>query len=96
MFAALGAMVMYDKYGRRPLEIIGAAGQVLFMFLVGGLASAKKQTDSTVHGLIASFVLFSVSARISHSTCCWVMTSEIGGVKMRKKSTSRAEVISSS
>jgi hypothetical protein len=113
MVAALGAMYLYDRVGRRPLEISGAAGQVLFMFLFGGLASAKHQTQSKINGVVvsrnrtprlqdcstpssvgsdgrqASLVLFSVSARISHSSCCWIMTSEMGGVRMRRKSESQ-------
>lgn len=54
MVAAAGAMFLYDRTGRRPLEIAGAAGQTLFMFLVGGLASSPHRSDGVINGVIVS------------------------------------------
>lgn len=88
MVACLIAMYLYDRTGRRPIEIAGAGLQMLAMFSFSALASTPNPTEAVTNGLVASFILFSVFVRISHSSCCWIITAEMGGTRMRKKSES--------
>ena len=58
------------------------------MFLIGGLGSKRNPSTGEINTVVASIILFFVSVKISHSTCAFLMGSEIGGTLMRKKSES--------
>ncbi|WVQ85136.1 hypothetical protein IAT38_007301 [Cryptococcus sp. DSM 104549] len=85
VIGCLIAMTIFDKVGRRPVLIVGCALQILFMCLVAGLGSKSNHTTSDANGVIASVILFTVSVKVSLSTNAYLIGSEIGGVKMRKK-----------
>lgn len=57
------------------------------MFLVAGLGTKANQTTSDVNGMIASIMLFNLCVKVSLSTNAYLLASEIGGTRMRKKST---------
>lgn len=79
------AQLLYDRIGRRPILIFGCVGQVVFMFLVAGLGTKTNKTTTDVNGVIASIVIFYVMTKISLSNLAYVIGSEIGGIRMRKK-----------
>lgn len=64
--------------------------QVPFMFLVAGLGTKANQTTNDVNGMIASIMLFNLCVKVSLSTNAYLLAAEIGGTRMRKKSTSLA------
>lgn len=75
-----------DKVGRRPFLVVGCALQVLFMLLVAGLGGKSNPSTSETNGMVASILLFNLSVKVSLSTNAYLIASEIGGVRMRKKS----------
>lgn len=83
--AASAAQFFYDRIGRRPILICSTAIQTLFMLLVAGLGSKANKTSSDVNGVVASLILFYPVSRIGLGNCGYLITSEMGGVDMRKK-----------
>ena len=56
------------------------------MFLVAGLGTKAGKSQSDVNGMIASIMLFNLCVKVSLSTNAYLLASEIGGTRMRKKS----------
>lgn len=54
MIACLIAMYLYDRTGRRPIEIAGAGLQMIFMFSFAALASTPNPTEHVTNGLVVS------------------------------------------
>ena len=79
-------MLVLDTVGRRIVLIVGCFMQTLFMLLVAGLGTKKHKSQSDIHGFVASLIIFYVWEKVSLSVCAFLIGSEIGGVKMRKKS----------
>lgn len=67
MAAVLPGMVLVDSLGRRPVLLISNAGQMLFLFLLGGLGSKQGRSTTENGALVAFFMLFSVSYCVGHS-----------------------------
>lgn len=80
-------ILFLDKVGRRPFLIVGTFFQILFMCLVAGLGGQSNPTGAVANGMVASVILFNLSVKVSLSTNAYLIASEIGGVRMRKKST---------
>ena len=59
--------------------------QVPFMLVVASVGGEKQPSKAGINAVVASVILFLVSAKISTSICCFLITSEMGGVRMRKK-----------
>ena len=59
------------------------------MSLVGALGGKSNRTAADVNGMVASIVLFNICVKVSLSTNAYLLAAEIGGTRMRKKSTSR-------
>jgi len=59
--------------------------QVLFMCLVAGLGSEKNPGTAAINGVVASIILFYAAVKVSLSSLAYVIGSEIGGTRMRKK-----------
>ena len=86
LVAVLCGLYLYAHLGRRPILVTGAFLQIPFMCLVAGLGGKKNHSTADIHMVIASIILFSCFEKISLSTSCYIITSEIGGTRMRKKS----------
>lgn len=69
----LVAIFTVDKFGRKPLLIIGSVGMALGMFAIGGLAAAKIIGVST----LIFIVIYTASFMMSWGPICWVLISEI-------------------
>lgn len=78
-----------DRLGRRPLLIFGMTLCVLFNFLIAGLGGASNPDElslAAINVVIASTVLLTASVKLSAGTMAYLVSSEVGGVRMRKKS----------
>ena len=81
------AVMTTDTVGRRTLCYIGAALATMFGALIGAIGSKpnanQNTTDSNV--VIASVILLNGVCKLGVASQCWLIGSEIGGVRMRKK-----------
>lgn len=77
---------LLDKVGRRPFLVVGTFLQIPFMCLVAGLGTKSAPSQSDINGLVASIMLFNICVKVSLSTNAYLIASEIGGTRMRKKS----------
>jgi MFS transporter, SP family, xylose:H+ symportor len=67
------AIFTVDKFGRKPLLIIGSIGMAIGMFAIGGLAFYKVIGVST----LIFIIIYSASFMMSWGPICWVLISEI-------------------
>ncbi|KAL1406155.1 hypothetical protein Q8F55_007839 [Vanrija albida] len=79
------AIFLTDRVGRRPLIITGACGLILFDFLIAGLGGSAPRTTTNNNVVVASFILMIFSTKVSWATHCFLVASELGGLRMRKK-----------
>lgn len=93
LVACMITIFFLDKVGRRPFLVVGTFFQVLFMCLVAGLGGQSNPTGASANGMVAAVLLFNVSAKISISTNAYLIASEIGGVRMRKKSEYHSHIL---
>lgn len=69
----LVAIFTVDKFGRKPLLIIGSIGMAIGMFAIGILAYNKIIGIST----LVFIIIYSASFMMSWGPICWVLISEI-------------------
>ena len=69
----LVAIFTVDKFGRKPLLMIGSAGMAIGMFAIGALAYYKIIGVST----LIFIVIYTASFMMSWGPICWVLISEI-------------------
>jgi len=69
----LVAIFTVDKFGRKPLLIIGSIGMAIGMFAIGALANFNIIGVST----LIFIVIYSASFMMSWGPICWVLISEI-------------------
>ena len=93
ILGTLITMCLLDTIGRRNILIVGCFMQTFFMLLVAGLGTKKNKTSSDVHGFVASLIIFYVWEKVSLSVNAFLIGSEMGGVRMRKKSESNSKHI---
>ncbi|MEA4936512.1 MAG: D-xylose transporter XylE [Paludibacter sp.] len=67
------AIFTVDKFGRKPLLIIGSVGMAIGMFVIGLLA----YYDSIGVGTLIFIIIYSASFMMSWGPICWVLISEI-------------------
>lgn len=67
------AIFTVDKFGRKPLLIIGSVGMALGMFVIGMLA----YYDAIGVGTLVFIIIYSASFMMSWGPVCWVLISEI-------------------
>ncbi|ORY25074.1 general substrate transporter [Naematelia encephala] len=79
------AIMITDITGRRPLIITGAALLILWNCLIAGLGSSSVRTTTSNNMVVASFILMLFSTKISWATHCFLVGSELGGTRMRRK-----------
>jgi SP family xylose:H+ symportor-like MFS transporter len=73
------AIVTVDKYGRKPLLMIGSIGMAIGMFAIGALAFMKVIGIST----LIFIIIYTASFMMSWGPICWVLISEIFPNKIR-------------
>lgn len=83
--ATLIGILLVDRVGRRPLLIFGATVLVICNFVVGTVGPRDNLSTSQVNGIVACMILILTSVKISFQANSFLMTSEMGGVRMRKK-----------
>lgn len=78
LFTVLAIMTV-DKYGRKPLMIIGALGMAISMFALG----TTFFMESVGFGALIFMLLYVASFAMSWGPVCWVLLSEIFPNKIR-------------
>ncbi|WVW84361.1 hypothetical protein I302_106395 [Kwoniella bestiolae CBS 10118] len=76
-----------DTIGRRPPAIFGSALLVVWDCLIAGLGSRPDITSNAIaqNVVVASFVLLIWSTKIAYASVGFIVCSEMGGIRMRKK-----------
>jgi len=77
----LVAILTVDKFGRKPLLIIGSIGMAIAMFAISGLAHAEIIGIST----LVFIIIYTASFMMSWGPICWVLISEIFPNTIRSK-----------
>jgi SP family xylose:H+ symportor-like MFS transporter len=75
------AIVTVDKWGRKPLLMLGSVGMAIGMFAIGGLAFMKVIGIST----LVFIIIYTASFMMSWGPVTWVLISEIFPNKIRGK-----------
>jgi len=75
------AIVTVDKWGRKPLLIVGSIGMAIGMFAIGTLAFMKV----IGMGTLVFIIIYTASFMMSWGPICWVLISELFPNKIRGK-----------
>jgi MFS transporter, SP family, xylose:H+ symportor len=75
------AILTVDKFGRKPLLLIGSVGMAIGMFAIGILSFAKIIGVST----LIFIIIYTASFMMSWGPICWVLIAEIFPNKIRGK-----------
>jgi SP family xylose:H+ symportor-like MFS transporter len=75
------AIMTVDKWGRKPLLMIGSVGMAIGMFAIGLLAFMKIIGIST----LVFIIIYTASFMMSWGPICWVLISELFPNKIRGK-----------
>ncbi len=73
------AIMTVDKWGRKPLLMVGSIGMAIGMFAIGALAFMKIIGIST----LVFIIIYTASFMMSWGPICWVLISEIFPNKIR-------------
>lgn len=90
--STIPAIVFIDRFGRRPLLMLGAAGTCISLCIVGGIIAAYGDTLSNhkVAGWagIAFIYIYDVNFSYSFAPIGWILPSEIFNLSIRSKAIS--------
>lgn len=75
------AIMTVDKWGRKPLLIVGSVGMAIGMFAIGTLAFMK----IIGMGTLVFIIVYTASFMMSWGPICWVLISELFPNKIRGK-----------
>ncbi len=75
------AILTVDKWGRKPLLMVGSVGMAIGMFAIGTLAFMKIIGIST----LVFIIIYTASFMMSWGPICWVLISELFPNKIRGK-----------
>ena len=75
------AILTVDKWGRKPLLMVGSIGMAVGMFAIGALAFMKIIGIST----LVFIIIYTASFMMSWGPICWVLISELFPNKIRGK-----------
>jgi SP family xylose:H+ symportor-like MFS transporter len=75
------AIITVDKWGRKPLLMVGSIGMAIGMFAIGLLAFMKIIGIST----LVFIIIYTASFMMSWGPICWVLISELFPNKIRGK-----------
>ena len=73
------AILTVDKWGRKPLLIVGSIGMAIGMFAIAGFAYAELLGTAT----LVFMIIYTASFMMSWGPICWVLVSEIFPNKIR-------------
>ena len=73
------AILTVDKWGRKPLLIVGSIGMAIGMFAIAGFAYAEFLGTAT----LVFMIIYTASFMMSWGPICWVLVSEIFPNKIR-------------
>jgi SP family xylose:H+ symportor-like MFS transporter len=73
------AIMTVDKWGRKPLLIVGSIGMAIGMFAISGFAYANFLGTAT----LVFMIVYTASFMMSWGPICWVLVSEIFPTKIR-------------
>ncbi|KAF2160628.1 hypothetical protein M409DRAFT_29016 [Zasmidium cellare ATCC 36951] len=79
------ALYGYDRLGRRPIMILGSIIQVPLMIVVAACGSAKHPSGAKINAVVDSCIMFASFQRMATESPTYIIGSEIGGVKLRRK-----------
>ncbi|MDP2723132.1 MAG: D-xylose transporter XylE [Bacteroidales bacterium] len=82
------AILTVDKYGRKPLLMIGSIGMAIGMFAISGLAYFEVIGIST----LVFIIIYTASFMMSWGPICWVLIAEIFPNKIRGRAVAIAVV----
>ena len=82
------AIVTVDKWGRKPLLMVGSIGMAIGMFAIAGLAFFEIIGIST----LVFIIIYTASFMMSWGPICWVLISEIYPNKIRGRAVAVAVV----
>ena len=80
------AILTVDKWGRKPLLMVGSIGMAIGMFAIGTLAFMQIIGVST----LVFIIIYTASFMMSWGPICWVLISEIFPNKIRGKAVAMA------
>jgi MFS family permease len=83
VLATVGAMLVVDKLGRKPLLLVGIAGVGLSLLLAGGLFFSISPV-----WLLVVFAAFLACFNFSYGPICWIIISEVFPTKVRGRAMS--------
>ena len=75
------AILTVDKWGRKPLLMVGSVGMAIGMFAIGSLAFMK----IIGMGTLVFIIIYTASFMMSWGPICWVLISELFPNKIRGK-----------
>jgi len=82
------AILTVDRWGRKPLLIVGSVGMAIGMFAISGLAYFEIIGTST----LVFIIIYTASFMMSWGPICWVLISEIFPNKIRGRAVAVAVV----
>jgi len=91
LLATILMMCVIDRFGRRPLLLVGAAFMFIFMVAAGAIAvliEEYKMHDYTGLALLACLCGYMVSFGIGWGGVCWVYPSEIFPMDVKERAIS--------
>ena len=83
------AILTVDKWGRKPLLIVGSIGMAIGMFAISGLAFMK----IIGVGTLVFIIVYTASFMMSWGPICWVLISEIFPNKIRGRAVAIAVAV---
>ncbi|WWD00014.1 hypothetical protein V866_006922 [Kwoniella sp. B9012] len=85
ILACAAAMIMVDKFGRRPLMILGAFGQFTFLIVMASLGTFKRQTNQSKSVIVAMTSLNGLAFAVAWAPLNYIISSELPAQKLRDK-----------
>ncbi|KAK5061760.1 Plasma membrane low glucose sensor [Exophiala sp. CCFEE 6388] len=78
-------LYLVEKWGRRPLLIMGAIGMAVCEFICGAIGVTLPNSTTANSTVIAFVCIYIVFFELSWGPCAWVVTGEIFPLKSRAK-----------
>ena len=91
-FVHVLAIFLMDRVGRRPLLLIGVAGQIIGLALLGAAFQFQQLSSFIGYIAIGSLTIYAASFAIGLGPVFWLMISEIYPLKVRGTAMSVATV----
>jgi MFS transporter, SP family, galactose:H+ symporter len=84
------ALFLIDRWGRRPLLILGTIGMTLSMFMLSGLFSIKYQGTLFQWCILGAAIIYVSSFAISFGPIAWLLIAEVFPLRIRGLASSLA------